>query len=77
VSERRSWSEKRADIMSAPGAGIAYEAARVRFELRPDLVTAAAQLRRSAVLNWSGSAVLRASGEGDLDQVVSEPMNQP
>jgi hypothetical protein len=33
MSERRSWSEKRADIMSASGAGGAYEAARVRFEL--------------------------------------------
>jgi ribosome-binding protein aMBF1 (putative translation factor) len=33
MSERRSWSEKRADIMSAPGAGAAYDAARVRFEL--------------------------------------------
>ncbi len=33
MSERRSWSEKRADIMSTPGAGGAYEAARVRFEL--------------------------------------------
>ena len=33
MSERRSWSEKRSEIMSAPGAGAAYEAARVRFEL--------------------------------------------
>src|ERR1700733_2930251 len=33
MSERRSWREKRADIMSAPGAGAAYAAARVRFEL--------------------------------------------
>jgi HTH-type transcriptional regulator/antitoxin HipB len=33
MSERRSWSEKRADIMRAPGAGAAYEATRVRFEL--------------------------------------------
>ena len=33
MGERRSWSEKRAEIMSAPGAGDAYEAARLRFEL--------------------------------------------
>jgi len=33
MSERRSWSEQRADIMSAPGAGAAYDAARIRFEL--------------------------------------------
>jgi ribosome-binding protein aMBF1 (putative translation factor) len=33
MSQRRPWSEKRAGIMSAPGAGAAYEAARIRFEL--------------------------------------------
>ncbi|MGH3291398.1 MAG: AAA domain-containing protein [Trebonia sp.] len=33
MGERRSWSEKRAEIMSEPGAGDAYEAARLRFEL--------------------------------------------
>src|ERR1700743_2650312 len=32
MGERRSWSEKRAEIMGAPGAGDAYEAARLRFE---------------------------------------------
>ena len=34
MGERRSWSEKRAKIMNAPGAGDAYEAARLHFELR-------------------------------------------
>ncbi|GAA0995196.1 hypothetical protein GCM10009555_088920 [Acrocarpospora macrocephala] len=33
MAERKAWSEKRAEIMSRPGAGAAYEAARVRFEL--------------------------------------------
>jgi hypothetical protein len=33
MSERRSWSEKRADIMSAQVAGVSYETARVRFVL--------------------------------------------
>ncbi|MBE1533055.1 helix-turn-helix domain-containing protein [Actinomadura algeriensis] len=33
MSERRSWADKRAEIMSRPGAGAAYEAARIRFEL--------------------------------------------
>lgn len=33
MSERKSWSEKRAEVMGRPGAGAAYEAARLRFEL--------------------------------------------
>ncbi|MEO3853766.1 helix-turn-helix transcriptional regulator [Acrocarpospora sp. B8E8] len=33
MAERKAWSEKRAEIMSRPGAGAAYEAARIRFEL--------------------------------------------
>jgi len=34
MDERRSWSEKRAGIRSAAGAGDAYEAARLHFKLR-------------------------------------------
>ncbi|MFG1864759.1 helix-turn-helix domain-containing protein [Microbispora bryophytorum] len=33
MSERRAWSDKRSEIMNRPGAGAAYEAARLRFEL--------------------------------------------
>ncbi|GLX01370.1 helix-turn-helix transcriptional regulator [Microtetraspora sp. NBRC 16547] len=33
MGERKTWAGKRADIMSRPGAGSAYEAARIRFEL--------------------------------------------
>ncbi|MEV7908334.1 helix-turn-helix domain-containing protein [Streptomyces anulatus] len=33
MGERKSWGVKRAEIMSRPGAGAAYEAARIRFEL--------------------------------------------
>ena len=33
MGERKAWSEKRAEIMGRPGAGAAYEAARIRFEL--------------------------------------------
>lgn len=33
MGERKAWSDKRAEIMSRPGAGAAYEAARIRFEL--------------------------------------------
>ncbi|MEU6410663.1 helix-turn-helix transcriptional regulator [Microbispora sp. NPDC046933] len=33
MGERKAWSDKRAEIMNRPGAGAAYEAARLRFEL--------------------------------------------
>lgn len=33
VGERTTWSDKRDGIMSRLGAGAAYEAARLRFEL--------------------------------------------
>ena len=33
MSERKAWTDKRAEIMGRPGAGAAYEAARIRFEL--------------------------------------------
>ncbi|MEU7695004.1 helix-turn-helix domain-containing protein [Microbispora hainanensis] len=33
MGERKAWSDKRAEIMSRPGTGAAYEAARLRFEL--------------------------------------------
>lgn len=33
MNSRKSWTEKRAEIMSRPGAGAAYEATRIRYEL--------------------------------------------
>ncbi|WP_432871362.1 hypothetical protein [Microbispora rosea] len=33
MGERRAWADKKAEIMSRPGGGAAYEAARIRFEL--------------------------------------------
>lgn len=33
MSTRKTWAEKRAEIMGQPGAGAAYEAARIRYEL--------------------------------------------
>jgi ribosome-binding protein aMBF1 (putative translation factor) len=33
TGERKAWADKRAEIMSRPGAGPAYAAARLRFEL--------------------------------------------
>ena len=33
MSARKTWAEKRAEIMGRQGAGAAYEAARIRYEL--------------------------------------------
>ncbi|WP_067668993.1 helix-turn-helix domain-containing protein [Nocardia miyunensis] len=33
MDERNSWAEIRAEVMARPGAGAAYEAARIKFEL--------------------------------------------
>jgi HTH-type transcriptional regulator/antitoxin HipB len=33
MNVRKSWADKRAEIMGRPGAGAAYEAARIRYEL--------------------------------------------
>ncbi|WP_431954023.1 helix-turn-helix domain-containing protein [Nocardia lijiangensis] len=33
MDERKSWAEVRSEAMDRPGAGAAYEAARIRFEL--------------------------------------------
>jgi ribosome-binding protein aMBF1 (putative translation factor) len=33
TGERKAWADKRAEIMSRPGAGPVYAAARLRFEL--------------------------------------------
>ncbi|MFC4374005.1 helix-turn-helix domain-containing protein [Nocardia halotolerans] len=33
MSERTSWAQKRSEILGRPGAGAAYDAAQLRFEL--------------------------------------------
>ncbi|MEV0228134.1 helix-turn-helix transcriptional regulator [Nonomuraea sp. NPDC050786] len=33
MSERRTWADRKSEILSRPGAGVAYEAAKIRFEL--------------------------------------------
>ncbi|WP_174555552.1 helix-turn-helix domain-containing protein [Nocardia xishanensis] len=44
MGERKSWAEIRSEAMDRPGAGAAYEAARIRFELG-----AAVRTRREAL----------------------------
>ncbi|MEU8922674.1 helix-turn-helix transcriptional regulator [Kitasatospora sp. NPDC048545] len=44
MSERASWRAVREEILNRPGAGAAYEAARIRFELGE-----AVRLRREAL----------------------------
>ncbi|MEU2256267.1 helix-turn-helix transcriptional regulator [Nocardia xishanensis] len=44
MGERKSWAEIRSEVMDCPGAGAAYEAARIRFELG-----AAVRTRREAL----------------------------
>ena len=69
MGERRSWSEKRAEIMSAPGAGAAYEGARIRFELgeavrhrREQLGITQAQLAERAGLQQPAVARFETGG---------------
>jgi ribosome-binding protein aMBF1 (putative translation factor) len=69
MSERRSWSEKRADIMSAPDAGAAYAAAQIRFELgeavrhrREELGITQAELAERAGLQQPVVARFEAGG---------------
>lgn len=69
MGERRSWSEKRAEIMGAPGAGDAYEAARLRFELaeavrhrREELGITQAQLAERAGLQQPAVARFETGG---------------
>ncbi|MGW2869520.1 XRE family transcriptional regulator [Kitasatospora xanthocidica] len=75
MSERTSWRAMREEIMNRPGAGAAYEAARIRFELGE-----AVRLRREALgmtqvqlavaLGMQQPAVARFEAGGTMPTIV-------
>lgn len=69
MGTRKAWTDKRREIMNRPGAGVAYEDARLRFELgeavrqrREELGLTQAQLGERAGLKQPAVARFEAGG---------------
>ncbi|MBB5785077.1 MULTISPECIES: helix-turn-helix domain-containing protein [Nonomuraea] len=81
MAERKAWSDKRAEIMSRPGAGAAYEAARIRFELgetvrrrREELGLTQAELAERAGLKQPAVARFEAGGTIPMLERLAEAL---
>ncbi|MER7579140.1 helix-turn-helix transcriptional regulator [Kitasatospora sp. NPDC097691] len=75
MSERTSWRSMREEILNRPGAGAAYEAARIRFELgetvrlrREALGMTQAQL--ASVTGMKQPAIARFEAGGTMPTIV-------
>lgn len=82
MGERKTWPDKRAEIMSRPGAGAAYEAARLRFELgaavrnrREELGLTQAELAERAGLKQPAVARFEAGGTIPMLERLAEALD--
>lgn len=75
MTERASWRAMREEIMNRPGAGAAYEAARIRFELGEAVrlrreVLGMTQAQLAAVTGMQQPAIARFEAGGTMPTIV-------